>query len=98
MWRLYLPRAVIGLLVLGYLSVMLASHWIPLSSVLEWPVGLAGWLAIVVQLVFAVWLYPWLPGGGDGVTTRSGMRWLRIMHLAFFAAAAVALCFAVTGN
>ncbi len=97
MWRLFLPRAVMGLLMLGYLFVSIASHWIPLSSVLEGPVALAGWLAIAVPLVFAEWLYRWLPDG-DGVITRSGMRWFRIMHLAFFAAAGLAFCFAVTGN
>ncbi len=93
MWRLFLARAVMGLLILGYLLVIIASHSIPLSSALEVPLAVAGWLTLAVLLVHAG-----LRLRGNGVITRPEMRWSRIPGLAFAAVAGLAFYFAFTGN
>jgi hypothetical protein len=91
--RLFLARAVAGLLMLLFLLIMIASHWVPLSSALEIPLGLTGWLAIPVVLVILNWR-----GGGTGelAPPRKGWRW--ILPLVFAAAAGLAVYFAFTGN
>jgi hypothetical protein len=91
--RLFAARAVAGLLMLLFLLAMIASHSVPLSSALEIPLGIAGWLAIPVVLVILNWGGT---GTGELAPPRRGWRW--VLPLAFAAAAGLAVYLAFTGN
>jgi hypothetical protein len=83
-----------GLLIILYLVVIIASHSVPLSSALEEPLALGGWLAFLVLLFLD------RRNGNDGVIAiaPSGMRWSWVPHLVFAVVAGLAFYFASTGN
>jgi hypothetical protein len=96
---LFLVRMVLGLLMLGYLLVMIESHSVPLSGALRFPmIATAVVAAVGVGLLSA--LLSKLRGDDDDDDdyTDWGMGWRWIAHLAFASAAGFACYFAFTGN
>jgi hypothetical protein len=91
----FLARSVFALLMLIYLSVVMASHSVPLSPALEIPLAVAGWLAVPFVMALHYW-----QGRRYGESDARSLQpdWRVIQHLAFAAAAALALYFAFTGN
>lgn len=75
---------------LAYLGVIVASHSIPLSPVLETPLAVAGWLAFAIVLALIV--------RRKGEIVVSVKPWPLILHLVFAAMAGLALYFAFNGN
>jgi hypothetical protein len=94
--RLFLVRTVLGLLIVLYLLAMIASHSVPLSTALEIPLAVAGWLALAG--VVALSALGRRGRRGPVVLDFQAMGWSWIAHLAFAGAAVAAFYFAFTGN
>jgi len=89
-WPLVAGRAAVGLLMLAYLGIIVASHSIPLSPDLEIPLGVGGWLAFAIVLA--------LIARRRGVIVVSIKPWPLILHLIFATMAGLTLYFAFSGN
>jgi hypothetical protein len=88
--RWLVARVVMGLFMLCYVLVLIASHSVPLSSALETPCAYAGYYS--VTFMFVLGLFP-----ARAIAIPAGV-WRWIPHLAFVAAAVLAYHYAVTGN
>ena len=94
--RLFLARVGAGLLLLLYLLALFFSHSVPLSSALEIPFAFTGWLAL--PCLSALIPSGTHQGGRAIMFPAWCWRWRWIPHVAFLAAAVLALYFAFTGN
>ena len=84
-------RAIAGFLLLLYLFVIFISHSTPLSSALETPLAVGGWLTLAVLIVTG---RRRVLGRNGGTVVPTGC----LLHLAFVAVAGLTLFFAFTGN